>query len=112
MEIDPHGRPTVISRPAGITIFTCDVRTSVPIFQTLEEHNKFQVKIVIDTSGTVGLVECTHVMLILEADLQSRPVVIIVFAHVLRPSVRPHFSKQSKFQAKTLFTTARTVGLS
>ena len=41
-----------------------------------------------------------------EADPQSRPVVIIVFAHVC-----PHFSKQNKFQAKTMFATGETVGL-
>ena len=28
-----------------------------------------------------------------------------------RPSVRPHFSKQNKFQAKTMFATGETVGL-
>ena len=50
-------------------------------------------------------------MLIHEADpQQSRPVVIIVFAHV-RPSTRPHFSKQNKFHAKTMFATGETVGL-
>ena len=41
------------------------------------------------------------------ADPQSRPVVIIVFTHV----VRPHFSIQNKFQAKTIFATGETVGL-
>ena len=52
----------------------------------------------------------TRYILIQEADPQSQPVVIIVFAHV----VRPHFSKytkQNKFQAKTLFTTGQTVDL-
>ena len=29
----------------------------------------------------------------------------------VRPSVRPHFSKQNKFKAKTMFTTGETVGL-
>ena len=28
-----------------------------------------------------------------------------------RPSVRPHFSKQNKFQAKTMIATGETVGL-
>ena len=28
-----------------------------------------------------------------------------------RPFVRPHFSKQNKFQAKTMFSTSETVGL-
>ena len=37
----------------------------------------------------------------------SQPIVIIVFAHV----VRPHFSKQNKLQAKTMFATGETVGL-
>ena len=41
-------------------------------------------------------------ILIHEANTQSRPVVIIVFAHVVRSSVRPHFSKK-KFQAETMF---------
>ena len=58
--------------------------------------------------------------LIHSADPQSRPwprpVLIIVFAHVVRPSVRPsvhpHFSKSSQTkQAKTMFTTGETVGL-
>ena len=35
-------------------------------------------------------------ILIYSADPQSRQVVIIVFAHVVRPSVRPHFSTSSK----------------
>ena len=54
-------------------------------------------------------------LLIHEDDPQSRPVVIIVFAHVVRPSVRPsvrlHFSKQNKFQAKTMFAPGETAGL-
>ena len=52
--------------------------------------------------------------LIHEAGPPSRPVMIIVFAHVrsfVRPSVLPHFSKPNKFQAKTMFTTGETVGL-
>ena len=49
--------------------------------------------------------------LIHSADPQSRPVVIIAFAHVVRSyirpyvHVRPHFSKQNKIQAKTMFST-------
>ena len=34
--------------------------------------------------------------LIHSADPQSPPVVIIIFAHVVRPSVRPHFSNLAK----------------
>ena len=49
--------------------------------------------------------------LIHEADPQSRSIVIIVFAHVVRPSVRPHFSKQNKFQAKAMIANGETVGL-
>ena len=49
--------------------------------------------------------------LIQSADPQSRPVVIIVFAHLVRSSVRPHFSKQNKFQAKAMFATGETVDL-
>ena len=49
--------------------------------------------------------------LIHEADPQTRPVVIIVYAHVARPSVSPHFSKQNKFQAKAMFANGETVGL-
>ena len=45
----------------------------------------------------------------------SRPVVIIVFPHVDRPSVRVHFSKSSKtkhkIETKTMFTTGETVDL-
>ena len=48
-----------------------------------------------------------YVFLIHEADPQSRPVVIIVFAHV----VRPHLSKQNKYQAKTMSATGETVRL-
>ena len=52
-------------------------------------------------------------LLIHDADPQSRPVVIIVFAHVfrsyvrpsVRPSVCPHFSKQNKFQTEAMFAT-------
>ena len=29
----------------------------------------------------------------------------------VRPSIHPHFSKQNKFQAKTMFATGETVGL-
>ena len=39
------------------------------------------------------------------------PVAIIVFAHVVCSYVRPHFSKQNKFKAKTMFATGKTVGL-
>ena len=49
------------------------------------------------------------------ANPQSRPVVIIVFTHVVRSYVHqyvcPQFSKQNKFQVKTMFTTGETVGL-
>ena len=43
-----------------------------------------------------------------EADPQSWPVVIIVFAHVVRKSVRPSVPT---FQNKTNFATGETVGL-
>ena len=39
------------------------------------------------------------------------PVVIIVFVHVVCPYFRPQFSKQNKFQEKTMFATGETVGL-
>ena len=42
--------------------------------------------------------------LIHEADPQSLPIVIVVFAHVVRPSVH-------KFQVKTMFATSETLGL-
>ena len=45
--------------------------------------------------------------LIQVADPQSWPVVIIVFAHL----VRPHYAKQNIFQAKTMSDTGETVGL-
>ena len=41
------------------------------------------------------------------ADPQLRPVVIIVFAHVARPYVRPQFSKSSK----TMLVTGDTVDM-
>ena len=53
----------------------------------------------------------SYSQLIHEAYPQSRPVVIIVFVHVVRSSVRPHFSKQNNFQAKAMFSTGETVGL-
>ena len=54
----------------------------------------------------------TKQKLIHSANPQSRPVGIIVFAHsYVCPSVRPHFLKQNKFQAKTMFATVETVGL-
>ena len=57
-----------------------------------------------------------NLMLIHKADPQSRPVVIIVFAHVppyFRTSVSPfqNLAKLNKFQAKTMFSTGETVGL-
>ena len=51
-----------------------------------------------------------YIILIHKADLQSRLAVIIVFAHVVRSSVH-HFSKQYKFQAKTMFAAGETVCL-
>ena len=54
---------------------------------------------------------------IIDIDPRGRPTVpsgsiIIVFAHVVRSYVCPsHFSKQNKFQAKTMFITGETVGL-
>ena len=55
-------------------------------------------------------------LLIHLADPQSLPVVIIVFAHVIRPSVClspfiQNLAEQNKFQAKTMFATGETVGL-
>ena len=43
---------------------------------------------------------------------QSRPAGIIVFAHVVRSFVRPHFLKSStQNKQKTMFATGETVGL-
>ena len=49
---------------------------------------------------------------------QSRPVVIIVFTHVVRTSDRPYVdptfqnqAKQNKYQVKTMFTTGEIVGV-
>ena len=50
----------------------------------------------------------TVCILIHSADPHLRPVVIIVFAHVVRSYVR---TKQNKCQAKTMFTTGEPVGL-
>ena len=52
-------------------------------------------------------------LLIHSVDQQPRPVAIIVFTYVVRPSI-PTFQNlaiQNKFQAKKLFTTGETVGL-
>ena len=43
-----------------------------------------------------NVLHCWGGLLIHSADPQSRPVVIIVFTHVIRTSVRSHFSKSSK----------------
>ena len=53
-------------------------------------------------------------ILIHSAASQSRPVVIIVFSHVVCPYVHPDFSKSSnakQIQVKTMFTTKEFVGL-
>ena len=50
-------------------------------------------------------------ILIHEADPQPRPVMIIVFALVVRPYVSSHFSKQNKSQVKTMFATSETLDL-
>ena len=58
-----------------------------------------------------------YLRLIHSANPQSRPVVISVFTHVIRPSVStsvPTFknlAKQNKFQLKTMFTTGDIVDL-
>ena len=46
-------------------------------------------------------------LLIHEADPQTWSLVIMVFTNVFRP----HFSKQNRFQVKTMFATGDTVGL-
>ena len=56
-------------------------------------------------------------LMIHSADLQSRLVVIIVFTHVVRTSVRTcvstfqNVTKQNKFQVKTILATGESVGL-
>ena len=56
-------------------------------------------------------------LLIHSADPQSRRVGIIVFTHVVRPSVRPsvrtfqNLVKQTKFKVNTMFTTGAAVDL-
>ena len=49
-------------------------------------------------------------------DPRGRPTVTVGSDHciiviIVRTSVRPHFSKQNRFQAKTMFTTGEIVGL-
>ena len=53
------------------------------------------------------------ILLIHSADPKSRPVGIIVFTHVVRPSVSTfqNLAKQNKYQAKTMFTTGETLVL-
>ena len=56
-------------------------------------------------------------ILIHSANPQSRPVVIIVFTHIFRSSVRPYvptfqgLAKQNECQMKTMFITGETRGL-
>ena len=45
------------------------------------------------------------------ADPQLRQIVIIVFVQVVRPSTVQNLAKQIIFQAKTMFTAGKTVGL-
>ena len=63
-----------------------------------------------------------HIVFYIQQDLQNvnfidprgRPTVTVGSDHCFctrRPSVRPHFSKQNKFQVKTMFATGETVGL-
>ena len=54
-----------------------------------------------------------EVSLIHAANPNSRPVGIIVFAHVVRPSVRPSplFKSRKTKQQKTMFATGVTMGL-
>ena len=47
--------------------------------------------------------------LIHSANPKSRPVGITVFAHVVRTSVRPHFSNLDKTKQKTMFATGVTM---
>ena len=50
--------------------------------------------------------------MIYSANPQSRPVLIIVSAHVVRPYVSfQNLAKQNKFHGKTMFTTGETVDL-
>ena len=53
------------------------------------------------------------VFFIHSANPKSRPVGIIVFAHVVRPSVRPStlFKSSKTKQQKTMFATGVTMGL-
>ena len=72
----------------------------------------FEVLFVFEQSQKL-IICCMDCWLIHLADPQSRPVMIIVFARFVRPSV-PTFQnliKQNKFQVKTLFTTGEIVGL-
>ena len=66
----------------------------------------------VEVEGGKANISCTKKtnsgLLIHEADPLSQPVGIIV---TCRPFVRPHFSKQNKFQAKTMFAIGNTVGL-
>ena len=48
------------------------------------------------TGEFLGLTYVEFEYLIHSAAPQSRPVVIIVFTHVVRPYLRPHFSKSNK----------------
>ena len=50
-------------------------------------------------------------LLIHSANSQPRPVGIIVFAHIVRPSVRPLFKSSKTKQQKTIFATGVSVGL-
>ena len=116
LTIDPRGRRTVAAG-SDLCFYTGCVRLSV---LKIQNQAKITAGLPSESLMTAVLFWTEFVkmslapppwffslLLIHEAGPKSRPVVIIVFAH----NVRPHLLKQNKFQAKTMFTTGETVGL-
>ena len=68
---------------------------SVPTSQT-QERNKSNLHCRSCLGWPNGSLATAPVLLIHSADPQSRPVMIIVYTHVARPSIRSYFSKYSK----------------
>ena len=60
--IDPRGRPIVMSGSDHYFHTRC---LSVPTFQIRAKQNHFQVRIMIATGVTVGIIDDTHVLCML-----------------------------------------------
>ena len=79
-----------------------------PLFSDGGSKKKFQPQERFQNSSYVKVTKCSF-FLIHSADPQSRPAGSDHCFCTCHLSVRPHFSKENKFQTKTMFTTGETV---